>query len=288
MLKKVFVFIYLITPLLVSSQIRERLNQTDLERRNLNNKVKILVHKYYDVKNFKDSTYELRIDNFFGPNSYKLVFDQEGYIQNRIGLEGKVDSLYQVTYWNYKYDDKNRILEEERIHFKYEDTVKWTYNYIGDSIIDVRQYDNTYKTLYFKYKQKDRQEILTTSNSDSSYISKSLFEYDKFDRLIRSEEYENKDFIQDLRIYTFKDSTSNQRFKELIIWPKFNDSFFMVFDYDQYGNQISWKQEWFDREEISTSRTEYEYDSENNWIEKRFFNYENKLIHVVKREITYF
>lgn len=122
------------------------------------------------------------------------------------------DSIEVGAFWTYKYDNKNRILKEERFSFQYfKDTITWNYEYVGDSIINIQQLDKTYKILYYTYIEKGNLEFLHNANSDSSYVTKKKYVYDKFNRVIRSEDYENKDFIQDLRITTYNDTINSNK-----------------------------------------------------------------------------
>jgi hypothetical protein len=288
-MKNTYIIILILIPIVGFSQMRERLNSTDLERYGLTGNVKEVIHKEYEPRFSNDSTYTLKLYDFLAPHNYKLEFNQNGNLNTRSELRKENDSLKTGAVWKYKYDSNNRILQEKRISFQYsKDTMIWNYKYKGDSIINVNQLDKTYKILYYTYKQKGNKEYLNHANSDSSYITKKLFTYDKQNRMTRYEDYANKDYIQDLRISTYKDTISKNKFKEIIIWTKYNNSSYNEFEYDKNGNVITMKIGNFVGKEPSINRYEYVYDKKGNWVEKKHIGWRGKLSTVFRREIEYY
>ncbi|GHA45859.1 hypothetical protein GCM10007103_28740 [Salinimicrobium marinum] len=269
--------------------MRERLNITDLERYGLKGSVLEIIHKEYEPKFSNDSTYTLELYDFLAPHNYKLEFNQNGNLNTRTELRKENDSLIAGAIWNYKYDQNKRILQEKRISYQYsKDTTIWNYEYKGDSIINVQQLDKTYKVLYYTYRQEGNFEYLNHANSDSSYITKKLFVYDNLNRLTRMEDYADKEFVQDMRISTYNDTISNNKFKEIVIWTKHDNSFYNEFEYDKNGNVITMIIGNFSEDKKSINRYEYIYDDRNNWIEKRHIGWRGKLSTVFKREIRYY
>ena len=281
--------LFLIIPIFGFSQIRNLLNQDDVSRYNLKGQVKELTHKEYEPRYSNDSTYILEPYDFLGPHNYKWNFDESGNLINKTELKLENDSLIAGAPWTTQFDGANRIIKKTRISHQYsKDTTQWKYEYLGDSIINVRQFDNTYKVLYYTYREVDNKEYLNTANSDSSYITKSLFVYDKYDRLIRSENYENSSYIEDIRINTYTDTISNNIFKTLNIWTKFNDNFYNQFEYDEYNNVVKMIIGRFDTDKESINRYEYVYDAKVNWIEKKHFGWRGRVSTVFKRDIEYY
>ena len=288
-MKNTYIIILILIPIVGFSQMRERLNSTDLERYGLTGNVKEVIHKEYEPRFSNDSTYTLKLYDFLAPHNYKLEFNQNGNLNTRSELRKENDSLKTGAVWKYKYDSNNRILQEKRISFQYsKDTMIWNYKYKGDSIINVNQLDKTYKILYYTYKQKGNKEYLNHANSDSSYITKKLFTYDKQNRMTRYEDYANKDYIQDLRISTYEDTISKNKFKEIIIWTKYNNSSYNEFEYDKNGNVITMKIGNFVGKEPSINRYKYVYDKKGNWVEKKHIGWRGKLSTVFRREIEYY
>ena len=115
-----------------------------------------------------------------------------------------------------------------------------------------------------------------------------LYLYDKFNRVIRSEDYENKLFVQDLRITSYKDTITSNKFKEVVIWTKHNNSFYNEFEYNENDNSIKMIIGSFNKNDTSINRYEYDYDKFGNWIEKRHFGWRGKLSTVFRREIKYY
>ena len=269
--------------------MRSRLNSTDLLRYDLKGNVKEMVFKEYEPRFSNDTTYNLELYDFLGPSNFKLEFNKYGNLKSKSELRTENDSIKVGAIWHYIYDNKNRVLKEQRFSFQYsKDTTTWNYEYIGDSIINIQQLDKTYKILYYTYREKGNFEFLSHANSDSSYVTKRLYVYDKFDRVIRSEDYENKDYIQDLRITTYKDTVSSKIFKEVLIWTKYNDSFYNEFEYNVKENFTKMIIGNFNKNDTSINRYEYDYDKKGNWIEKRHFGWRGKLSTVFRREIEYY
>ncbi len=287
-MKKIFLILILL-PIVGFSQMRSRLNSTDLKRYDLKGNVKEMIFKEYEPRFSKDTTYTLELYDFLGPSNFKLEFNKFGNLKSKSELRSENDSIKVGAIWHYKYDNKNRILKEQRFSFQYsKDSTTWNYQYIGDSIINIQQLDKIYKILYYTYIEKGNFEYLNHANSDSSYVTKRLYVYDKFDRVIRSEDYENKDYIQDLRITTYNDTVSSNVFKEVLIWTKYNDSFYNEFEYNENDNFNKMIIGNFNKNETSINRYEYDYDQKGNWIEKRHFGWKGKLSTVFRREIKYY
>ncbi len=287
-MKKRFLLIFFL-PIIGFSQMRNRLNSTDLKRYELKGNVKEVFFKEYEPRFSNDSTYSLELYDFLGSSNFKLEFNKYGNLKTKSELRKRNDSIKIGAIWKYKYDKRNRILKEQRLSFQYsKDTITWNYEYIGDSIINIEQLDKTYKILYYTYLEKGNNEFLNHANSDSSYVTKRLYVYDKFNRITRSEDYENKDFIQDLRITTYKDTITINKFKEVVIWTKHNNSFYNEFEYDKNGNSIKMIIGNFNNNDPSINRYEYDYDKNGNWIEKRHFGWRGKLSTVFRREIKYY
>ena len=279
----------MLLPIIGFSQMRNQLSSTDLKRYELNGRVKEMVFNEYEPRFSNDTTYTLELYDFLGPSNFKLEFNKSGNLKAKSELRTDNDSIKVGAIWNYKYDNQNRILQERRYSFQYsKDTITWNYEYVGDSIINVNQLDKTYEILYYTYIKKGNLEILNHSNSDSSYVTKKLYVYDKFNRVIRSEDYEDKDFIQDFRITTYKDTISLNKFKEIVIGTKHDISFYNEFEYNEKNNLIKMIIGNFNNNDTSINRYEYDYDKRGNWIEKRHFGWRGKLSTVFRREIKYY
>lgn len=286
---KQFYLLFLIIPFFSFSQIRKQLNETDLSLYNLNGSVKEVIHTEYEPKYSNDSTYTLQLYDFLGPHNYKLSFSKIGNLNEKVELKKEQDSLIAGSTWTYEYDKKNRIKEKLLISHQYsKDTIRWEYSYIGDSIIDIKQLDKTYKVLYYTYLEKGEYEYLNHTNSDSSYTTKNLFVYDNQNRLIRSEKYEDSNYIKDLQIKTYTDSISQNVFKEVNIWTKYKNNFYRQFEYDKNNNPIKMIIGRFDNNKESINCYEYIYDKKGNWIIKKHFGRKGKLSTVYKREIKYY
>ena len=269
-------------------QHRQRLNSTDLERFGLMGKVKSYSHIDYQSFLEKDSLKDLRVDNFIlAPNNYKIEFNNNGYINLKTELAylRKKDTLIEKGLWVYEYDELNRIKEENYYwNNRSKDTTQWVYKYPDDSTTIIHQYDKTYKHLRYQYQQSDNLEYFTKANSDSSYVAKGLFVYDKFNRIIRIEKYENKDYIQNLRSQNYIDTIIKNPSVKVWISTKYNaPPAISTHEYDSFGNEIK------SSGVGKGSRihlTEYKYDKYKNWIEKKV-NLSSGRIKISRRKFEY-
>lgn len=287
-MKQIYLILFFI-PTIGFSQMRERLNSTDIERYGFKGSVLEIIHKEYEPRYSNDSTYTLELYDFLAPHNYKLEFNQNGNLSTRTELRKENDSLIAGAIWNYKYDRNNRIQQEKRISYQYsKDTTIWNYEYKGDSIINVQQLDETYKILYFTYRQEGNFEYLNQANSDSSYITKKRFVYDEQNRLTRSEDYRDRDYIQDLRLISYVDSISKNIYKSISVDAKYNNNWYTEYSYNTKGDVTAMSIGNFSNDRKPVNKYEYIYDKNGNWVEKRHYGARGKLSTVFKREIRYF
>lgn len=277
-----FTLIFHIT--LCTGQMRERFYRNDLKLYNLNGKVKDVKHIEYEPQyNTNDSTYVLKIFDFLSMKNYISTFNRSGYLEKKVELHFDLkDSMSVSAIWTYNYDKKNRIIREFKDFKRHGDTSSWNYSYNKNSTL-IKYYQKDYHVLYYKYSQINNVELLTTANADSSYQRKIKFIYDKRNRLVRYENYEDKDSILNLRILRY-DDTSYNYISETNEDKKYKFTNNMFYKYDKYGNKIKA----FNEEQKLTGYFEYIYDRKKNWIEKKCYNSRGHLYNVHKRDITYY
>lgn len=269
-------------------QHRQRLISTDLERFGLKGNIKSLTHMDYDpVKNISDTS-SLRVDHFLlAPNNHTLVFNTYGFLTKKTEFEylHREDTLKPKGVWNYSYDSLNRINQETYYWNNYSnDTTIWVYEYFGDSVTLIHKYDDTYKHMRYRYAQRKNIEYLTTANSDSSYLTRVLFVYDKQNRLIRREEYEDQNTITFIRSWNYADSLFNNPSLDVGISAKHNyGPIIIINEYDSLQNLTLSRGVNSGKPKV----TEYTYDSYGNWIERRT-QLPNDLIKISRRKIDYY
>jgi len=271
--------------------MKERLIFNDIQRLGLEDQVKEVFHKEFRPIFTNDSTYNLEFKfDFLLSFNYKYEFNNNGYLTHKTEYRKERDSLAVRVMWHYNYDSINRIKQEKRISLEFSrDTSVLDYEYIGDSITNIKRFDKTFKLQYFTYIQKGDLEILHYYNSDSSFVTKQLFAYDKYNRIIRSEDYKNKEFIQHLTTKIYSDTINRKEFKKITIWAKYNNSYYSAHEYDKNYNSIKKTTGRFDTNKTSVSRCEYDYDNRGNWVEKRLFDWgDGKLKTVYKRDVIYY
>lgn len=282
--RKIFTLAFTFQITLCIGQMRERFYMNDLKMYKLNEKVKDLKHIEYEPRyNNIDSTYVLKIFDFLSMKNNISTFNRSGYLEKKIELSFDLkDSMSVSAIWTYNYDKKNRIIREFRDSKKYRDTSSWNYTYNKNNTL-IKYYHKYYRVLYYKYSQSNDLELLTTANSDSTFQTKMRFVYDKRNRLIRYENYEDKDSILDLRILRY-DNKSRNYISEINEDKKYKFKINKFYKYDKYGNIIKI----YNGEQKLTGWFEYVYDRKKNWIEKKCYNSRGKLYNVFKREITYY
>lgn len=271
-------------------QHRQRLCFSDQERFNLRGKIKSYTHIDYQPIFEQDSLKDLRIDDFILlPNNYKLEFDKNGYRQKKIEFSymQEKDSLVDKGLWIYKYDKHNRILQETYCPDKFSmDTIKWFYTYPNDSTTLIHQYGTTYAftNQFYKYLQEGWNEDFWQSNADSSYVTRKRFVYDMHNRMIRTEEYGNQNYIQYIRAYTYPDSLTRNPNIKVRINTKYNTpAIITTYEYDKFGNEIKAS---IIGKYARANNTKYKYDKNRNWIERSVY-LSNGRIKISKRKFEY-
>lgn len=253
--------------------------------------VKSLIHTDYNPTKLED-TVNITIDHFIlAPNNYKSEFNWLGYLIRITEYEylWKEDTLKPKGIWKFYYDEQNRVTEE--LYFwndQYQDTTRWTYQYFGDTstlvIKNHRVISSVKSKNYYRYTQRGNKEFLTTSNSDSSYITRNLFAYDKIGRLIRKEEYEDEEYLTFIRSWQYSDTLATNPSVDVGISAKYNYGPIITFnEYDSLGNLIISRA----KEQSSSKHTEYRYDETSNWITRKTY-LPNGLVKISKRKIEYF
>ncbi len=280
---KIITCLLILAPCLLFSQMRNRSFYNDLQRMGLTGNVKELVTTEYT----QTPAGKLEIFDFFGSNNFKHFFNARGYLASKIDFRKDGDTLRTGSVWTYSYDDLNRISRENLIHqFRLKDTVDFTYTYLGDSLSRVISLDGVWKKMTYNYLQKKERELLTTINSDSSNITRTIYTYDKFNRIIRSEEYRTADTIHVLREISYIDNTSINKYRE--VTTQNNNRSYSEYVYDENGNRLKWIYGNFKSDETSTHRYEYVYDDHKNWVERRHYLWSGGLHTITKRQIAYY
>ncbi len=264
--------------------MRERFYMNDLKRQKLNGKVKDVKFIEYEARyNKEDSTYTLKIFDFLSMKNNISSFNKLGYLEKKTELSFDIkDSMSISAIWTYQYDKKNRIIREFRDSKKNGDTSSWNYKYMNNNTL-IKYYQKDYHVLYYKYSQMNEVELLTTANSDSSYQRKMKFIYDKENRLIRYENYENTDSIVSQRVLSYTNESRNFN-NEINEDKKYKYKINKSFEYDENGNV----KKIFNEEQKLTGWFEYVYDRNKNWIEQKCYNSSGKIYNVYKREISYY
>ena len=264
--------------------MRERLSYNDLERYDLYGKVKSMTYIEYEPRYNSDTTYTLKIYDFLSMKNHIAMFDEKGYLEKKIELFSDLnDSLSESAIWTYKYDKNNRIVREFRDSKRFGDTTSWNYQYFDNNTTVIKEFSKTFHVLYYKYVQNENIELLTTANSDSSYQRTIKFIYDKQNRLVRKEDFENKDTIVNLRILKYNDESLNYG-EEIIEVKKYKHLLSKSFKYDANGNM----KEIYDSHSKLIGTFEYVYDKNKNWTEQRCYNANGRLYNVYKRTLVYY
>ncbi len=287
-MKKYLILISILFPLLIFSQQRIRLNSNDIERYHLKGKVKSLKYFVYDVKYLNDSVYEIKIEDFIVPKNYKIEFNKNGYITKKTEYRSKNDSLIKKGVWLYEYDN-NKIKNE--IYYwnnNSKDTSKWTYNYPNkNTTLITQQSTMSPKLMYYSYQQNKNKEYYKSANADSSFIRRTLNVYDKKNRIIRIEKYDNLDYIQDIVLKSYSDSLNPYPKITISSYTKY-DAPFSIIKYIFNSNNDIIEYDSLINSDNKKNIIEYKYDTQGNWLEKTEKGGTGKIYKVYRREFTYY
>ena len=260
----------------------------DLERSGLRGKVKSMTQiEFQPISNMSD-TISLKMDDFIlAPNNFRFEYDSSGYLRKRteFNYNYEYDSIVPKGLWTYAYDTLKRIQQEVYYWNNYSnDTTIWEYEYFGDSVTLVHKYDDTYKHMRYRYAQRKNLELLTTANADSSYLTRTLFYYDQQNRLIRKEEYEDSNSLTFIRSWSYVNTETSSPNVDVGISSRYNyGPVIRLFEYDSLENPI--RERGVNSDKVLT--TEYSYDHQGNWIEKRT-KLLNDRFKITRRKIEYF
>lgn len=138
--------------------------------------------------------------------------------------------------------------------------------------------------MRYRYAQRKNLELLTTANADSSYLTRTLFYYDQQNRLIRKEEYEDSNSLTFIRSWSYVNTETSSPNVDVGISSRYNYSpVIRLFEYDSLENPI--RERGVNSDKVLT--TEYSYDHQGNWIEKRT-KLLNDRFKITRRKIEYF
>ena len=263
-------------------QMRNHLSKNDLELQNLNGPVKVLIEKKLFVKHTSDSTFVLE-DNMMDWEGQIINFNKSGYKTEHLIFDLGENSILDSLQWLFKYDSRNR--KTKKLHFAYgsSDTTITTYSYPNDTLVLERN-----DKVEIRHVFSEDQEIIYSVNADG-YTTKRLYQYDKAGRMLRYEDYEDKEFIQHLHLYFYKDSLTPQISRQLNIGLYLKNSVsFYDREHDEFGNTIKIFSGRFDKKDTHEFRMTYEYDNKGNWIRMEYYDQRNRLSEIRARTITYY
>jgi hypothetical protein len=267
----------------LQAQIRTRLKDNDWKRNSLNSKVHKVEYREYEPFQNSDSSFSFKL-NFeaFINSHYDLIFNKKGHLSRKDEYFAKKDSLVIADKWTYKYDEKYRISEEQKIAYKYPDTATWNYAFPDENIVLIEKTSSRNEKIFYRYIQDGEREELATRRSETPFKRSAVLYYDKNNRIYKNESYVN-DTIYSLTIYNYLNSKSNNISTEKYIYKGETFSFGSN-QYDKKDNIIFI----YNEEKKIRQSFEYVYDQENNWIERKTFNAEGKFIKLAKRKIIYY
>ena len=287
-MKNKIILILLLFPSLIFSQHRNRLEFNDLHRFHLKGKVKTLKYFEYNVTYRNDSVTQVNLEDFIVPKNYKIEFNKEGNIQRKTEYRLKNDSIKEKGLWIYNYE-KDKIKKETYYWNNYsKDTTQWNYSYHDKRTTIITQESTmSPKLMYYVYKQDQNNEYYESINADSSYIRRSLYVYDKHNRIIRIEKYDDQKYTRDIIFNSYADTIN---FK-----PKVTGSSYTKYDAPLIIQQFKFNNQndiiEIDGLDVSDNKKtiiEYKYDDRGNWIEKTKKGGAGKIYKIYKREIFYY
>lgn len=288
MFRKISIILFLIKFIPSFGQIDNNLTKLDLASNDLNGPVKLLVSKKYRIDSANDSILKMKSFSLLNLDGMKLIFNKEGNLMTKVFFDLRTDRGTDSLKWFYKYNSKSRILEENFIDYKRpKDIQLLSYQYQNDSLILSKRITKNHKVI--STYEIDSNILIVRTIQNNSYKTKRLYQYDKWNRIIRYEDYHDKEFIQELHLYTFQDTLNDNIYKQINLYPGVNaDISYSTKEYDKFGNPITVYSSTFNDNKIRIFKYVYKYDSHGNWIRREFYNQNNNLSQLEKRKITYF
>ncbi len=294
-MKKTFLFIFIsFFSINVFSQVNAEINE--LLKRNIKGNVKKMKFLKYEVNYVNDSTYVKKIEDFILPSNYILFFDKKGRKIKKVELRLKNDNLIEKGAWYYTY--KNDRIKKEVYYWnnRSKDSTVWFYEYPNKTTQLITKKHFTSSSLFdsprihfYSYKRKGNKEYFKSYNSDSSFVQRRLFTYDKYNRIMRIENYEDKDYLMDITFKTYRDSSSRNPYQVVSSYTKYDEPrpAIIRYRYNKYGDAIKIINLSFPNEK-RIGINKYIYDSKGNWVKKVMKGTSGKVYRIYKREFTYY
>jgi len=287
-MKNKIIFILILLPNLIFSQHRNRLEFNDLHRYHLKGNVETLKYYKYNVTYKNDSISQVKFEDFIVPKNYMIEFNQDGYIRKKIEYRLKNDSIIEKGLWLYNYENDKIKKEIYYWNNRSKDTTQWHYLYPDESTTIINQESTmSPKLMHYIYKQVKNKEYYKSINADSSFIGKSLYVYDKRDRIIRIEKYDDQEYTRDIILKSYSDSIN--------LNPKVTVSSYTKYDAPVSINQYKFNDQYdiieidgLDVSDDIKTIIEYKYDDNKNWIVKIKKGGTGKIYKIYKREISYY
>ena len=286
-MKKTTIIIILLSAFIsqnIHCQMKTRLNSNDWMRMRLNGKIFTMKSREYEVTINKDSTLSLKL-NFepFLNSHYDFIYDKKGFLTNKKAYFARKDSLVTAEIWDYIYDKKHRIIIEKKLSSgRVSNENYWYYSYLDKNITLIEQKDKFNPIIFYKYIQKGLIEELATKQSETEYKKHSAWFYDNRNRIYKKNEYVG-DTIYSSNEFQYIDRKRNNITIEKYI-SKGKTIFFSENQYDNQNNIVAI----YNSNKKLIQSFDYVYDNKNNWIEKKTFNKNGKLLTITKREIVYY
>lgn len=286
-MKKTTIIIILLSAFIsqnIHCQMKTRLNSNDWMRMRLNGKIFTMKSREYEVTINKDSTLSLKL-NFepFLNSHYDFIYDKKGFLTNKKAYFARKDSLVTAEIWDYVYDKKHRIIIEKKLSSgRISNENFWYYSYLDKNITLIEEKDKFNPITFYKYIQKGQIEELATKQSETEYKKHSTWFYDNRDRIYRKNLYVG-DTIYSSNEFQYIDRKRNNITIEKYI-SKGKTNFFSENQYDNQNNIVAI----YNSNKKLIQSFDYVYDNKNNWIEKKTFNKNGKLLTITKREIVYY
>lgn len=286
--KNILVIILFSLSCSVTAQMKYRLSKNDIERFELKGYVKSIFYREFQpsFKNRKKTKYILHPYTFLSEDNYRLNFKKNGYLKEKNNFTIENNQLKKFADWSYDYDNENRVFKEICTFFDSNKELKWEYNYKKDTV-EIVKFSNSEPNLFYRYVQENNTEIYTIRNSDNSYKEKTIFEYDNTNRLISIKKNYDRDAIQEVIYTKYIDDHNARKESEIVEDIQQEKKHISKFIYNEKGDAsntfviINGKKNLF-------LTFEYIYDTNGNWIERRTYNKDKKLVSVTKRGIEYY
>ncbi len=253
-MKKIIPLSSILVIILIQSCASIKNNRNDLQKENILGNVKSIKQLYYDYNEEVDS-----VETFIVRKFNKLGFVIEVEMHQ---YDGSTD------YYNYKFDDKNDIIEQREFN-------------TNKRLVATKTYTH-------KYNKKGKKVEIKVFDENGQLDNKMIFNQEKEKNILT---IENKEYKKDstlvYRTVQKYDTKQNHLLEFAVYTLEGNFDYQIHYKCDAQGNPFEMITYTKEGEVKNKTTLKYVLDTHKNWIKSTYYE-QGKPTSITKREITYY